>query len=133
MPKKFFDSPLASLSKKTKNHYDNSPLSSTHVDPQPKKLQDAFQQDFPLVPTNIRGTNWFKGESFRRSTQSTSGNPNVKPPSTLDPIQVSSDHEIPHKRRREVSVEEFEPDKEIKYEPIPSHKNSVSPASQMLT
>ena len=62
-----------------------------------------------------------------------SGKPNVKPPSTSDPIQVFCDLESPHKRLREVSVEELEPDREVKYEPIPSHKPSVTPTSQMPT
>jgi hypothetical protein len=111
-------------------------LPSTPIDSQPKKLQDAFHQDFPSVPTKRRGANRFKGESFRRSTRSMSGKPNIKPPSTSDPIQLSSDHESPHKRLREVSAEESKPDKEVKYEPItPSlpHKNIVTPSSQMPT
>jgi hypothetical protein len=58
-----------------------------------------------------------------------SGKLNVKFPSTSDPIQLSYDLESPHKILREVSAEEFEPDKEIKYEPIPSHKNFVTPTS----
>jgi hypothetical protein len=66
--KKIIDSPAASSGKKIKNPADNSPFPSTPVDPQPKKLQDAFQQDFPSVPTKRRGANRFKGESFRRST-----------------------------------------------------------------
>jgi hypothetical protein len=121
------------LGKKTKKPIDNSPMPSTPIDPQPKKLQEAIQQDFALVPTNRRGANPFKGESFRRSTRSASGKRNVKPPSTLDPIQVSFDHESSHKILREVSAEEFEPDREIKCAPIPSHKNSVTPTSQMPT
>jgi hypothetical protein len=92
-----------------------------------KKLQEEIQQDFPLVPTNRRGSKWFKGGSFRKSTRSESGNPNVKPSSTSDPIQVSFDHEIPHKRLREVSAEELEPNRTVKSEPIPSHKHSVTP------
>jgi hypothetical protein len=44
--KKIVDSPAASSGKKTKNPIDNSPFPSTPIDPQPKKLQDAFQQDF---------------------------------------------------------------------------------------
>jgi hypothetical protein len=131
--KKIVDSPAASSGKKTKKPTDNSPFPSTPIDPQPKKLQDSFKQYFPLVPTNRRGANQFKGESFRRSTQSASGKCNVKPPSTLDPIQVSYDHESPHKRLIEVSAEEFEPDREVKSEPIPSHKHSVTPTSQMPT
>jgi hypothetical protein len=46
---------------------------------------------------------------------------------------VSFDHEIPHKRLREVFAKEFDPDREVKYEPIPSHKHSVTPTSQMPT
>jgi hypothetical protein len=99
-------------------------MPSTSIDPQPKKLQEAIQQDFPVVPTNRRGANRFKGGSFQKSTWNASGKPNVKPPSTSDPIQVSSDLESPHKRLREVSAEELEPDREVKSEPIPSHKPS---------
>jgi hypothetical protein len=131
--KKIVDSPATSSGKKTKNPTDNSPLPSTPIDPPPKKLQDPFQQEFPLVPTNIRGANRFKGESFRRSTRSVSGNTNVKPPSTSYHIPVSFDHESPHKRLKEIFVEEFEPDREVKSKPIPSHKHSVTPTSQMHT
>jgi hypothetical protein len=46
---------------------------------------------------------------------------------------VYSNHEIPHKILREVSAKEFEPNKEVKYEHIPSHKKSVTPTSQMPT
>jgi hypothetical protein len=49
---------------------------------------------------------------------------------------LSSNHEIPHKRLKEVSAEEFESDKEVKSEPItPSlpQKNIVTPSSQMPT
>jgi hypothetical protein len=49
--KKIVDSPTTSSGKKIENLADNSPLPSTTVDPQPKKLQDAFQKDFPSVPT----------------------------------------------------------------------------------
>jgi hypothetical protein len=131
--KKIVDSPAASSGKKTKNPIDNSPFPSTPIDPQPKKLQNAFHQDFPLVPTNKRGSNQFKGESFRRSTRSENGKPNVKPPSTSYPIQVSSDHEIPHKILREFFAEEFELDREVKSEHIPSHKHFVTPISQIPT
>jgi len=82
---------------------------------------------------NRRRANRFKGEYFRRSTRSASGKPNVKPPSTSDPIQVSSDLESPHKRLKEFYEKEFEPDKEFKFEPILSHRNSVTPTSQMPT
>ena len=46
---------------------------------------------------------------------------------------MCSDHESPHKRLREVYAEEFELDKEVKSEPIPSHKHSITPTSQMPT
>ena len=46
---------------------------------------------------------------------------------------MSSDHESPHKRLREVSAEEFDPDREVKSEPIPSHKHSITPTSHMTT
>jgi hypothetical protein len=62
--KKIVDSPVASSGKKTKKHVDKSPMPSTRIDPQPKKLQDSFQQDFPSVPINRRGANRFKEESF---------------------------------------------------------------------
>jgi hypothetical protein len=134
--KKIIDSPEASSGKKIKKLVDNSPFPSTPIDSQPKKLQDAFHQYFPLVPTKRRGANRFKGESFRRSTQSMSGNPNIKPPCTLDPIQLYSNNEIPHKRLREFYTEEANPNKEVKSEHItPSlpHRNIVTPSSQMPT
>jgi hypothetical protein len=62
--KKLVDTPAASSGKKTKNPIDNSPMPSTSIDPAPKKLQEAIQQDFPVVPTNRRGANQFKGGSF---------------------------------------------------------------------
>ena len=66
--KKLVYSLVSSSGMKTKSPIDNSPIPSTPIDPQPKKLQEAIQQDFSLVPTNRRGVNRFKGESFRRST-----------------------------------------------------------------
>jgi hypothetical protein len=66
--KKLVDTPAASSGKKTKNPIDNSPMPSTSIDPAPKKLQEAIQQDFPVVPTNRRGANRFKGGSFQKST-----------------------------------------------------------------
>ena len=65
-----------------------------------------------------------------------SGKPNIKPPSTSDPIQLSSDHESPHKKIKEVFVEEYNLDKEIKYElitPILPRKDNVTPSSQIPT
>ena len=46
---------------------------------------------------------------------------------------MSSDLESPHKILREVSAKEFEHDKEVKSEPILSHKNSITPTSHMPT
>jgi hypothetical protein len=65
-----------------------------------------------------------------------SGKPNIKPPNTLDPIQLCFDHESPHKILREFSTEESKPDKEVKFEPItPSltHKQIFTPSSHMPT
>jgi hypothetical protein len=62
--KKVVDTPAASLGKKTKYPIDKSPMPSTSIDPQPKKLQEEIQQDFPVVPTNRRGDNRFKGGYF---------------------------------------------------------------------
>jgi hypothetical protein len=55
------------------------------------------------------------------------------PPTTSDPIQVSSDLESPHKRLREVSAEELEPHRKTKSEPTSPHKPPVTPTSQMPT
>jgi hypothetical protein len=134
--KKTIDSPISSSGKKVKKPTDDSQLPPTPIDSKPKKLQDSFHQDFPLVPTKRRGANRFKGKSFRRSTRSTSGKSNIKPPSTSDPIQLSSDHESPHKKLKEDSAEESKPDKEIKSELItPSlpQKDIVTPSSQIPT
>jgi hypothetical protein len=87
------DSLVASSGKKIKKPTDNSQLPSTPINSKPKKIQNSFHQYFPSVPTKRRGDNWFKGKSFRRSTRSTSGKSNIKPPSTSYPIQLSSNHE----------------------------------------
>jgi hypothetical protein len=108
-------------------------MTSKPIDSQTKKLQEAIQQYFHVVPMNRRGENRFKGGFFRKSTRSASEKPNLKPQRNSDPIQVSSDIEIPHKIIREVSVEYLEPDREIKSEPIPSHKPCITPTSQMPT
>ena len=100
--KKLVDTPAASSRKKTKNPIDISPMPSTSIDPTPKKLQEAIQQYFPVVPTNKRGANQFKGGSFRKISQNWRGKPYVKYPSTSDPIQLSSNLKIPHKILREV-------------------------------
>jgi hypothetical protein len=62
--KKLVDSLAASSGKKTKSPIDNSPIPSTPIDPQPKKLQEEIQKYFPLVHTNKRGSNRFKGGYF---------------------------------------------------------------------
>jgi hypothetical protein len=131
--KKLVDTPAASSEKKTKKPIDNSPMPSTSIDPAPQKLQEVIQQDFPIVPTNRRGANRFKRGYFQKSAHNTRGNPYEKPPSTSDPIQVSFDLEIPHKRLREVSAEELDPDREAKYEPISPHKPPINLTSQMPT
>jgi hypothetical protein len=46
---------------------------------------------------------------------------------------LSSDLEIPHKILKEVFAEEFDHDKEVKSKSILSHKNFVTPTSQMPT
>jgi hypothetical protein len=108
-------------------------MPSTYIDPAPKKLQEVIQQDFPVVPTNRRGANRFNRGYFRKSTLNTRRKPYEKPPTTLDPIQVSFDLKSPHKRRREVSAEELEPHRKTKYEPNSPHKPHVTPTSQMPT
>jgi hypothetical protein len=108
-------------------------MSSTSNDPAPKKLQEVTQQDFPAVPTNRRGANRFNRGLFRKSTQNTRGKPYEKTPTTSDPIQVSYDLEIPHKRLREVSTEELEPHRKTKFEPNSPYKPPVNPTSQMPT
>jgi hypothetical protein len=62
------------------------------------------------------------------------GKSNTKPPITSDPIQLSSDHEIPHKKLKEDSAGESKPAKETKSEPVmPSlpQKAIVTPSSQI--
>jgi hypothetical protein len=62
------------------------------------------------------------------------GKSNTKPPITLDPIQLSSDHESPKKKLREDSAEESKPAKETKSEPVMpslSQKAIVTPSSQI--
>jgi hypothetical protein len=93
-------------------------MPSTSIYTAPENLQEEIQQDFLVVPTNKRGANRFKGCSFQKSTWNASGKSNVKHPDTSDPIQVSPDLESPHKILMEVSVEELEPNRETKIEPI---------------
>jgi hypothetical protein len=129
--KKLVDTPTSSLGKKTKKPISNSPMPSTSIDPAPKNLQEVIQQDFIVVPTNRRGANRFTRGPFQKITQNTKGKPYEKPPTTSDPIQVSSNLESPHKILREVSTDELEPHRETKSEPISPHKPLVTPTSQM--
>jgi hypothetical protein len=131
--KKLVDAPATSSSKKTKKPISNSPMPSISIDPAPKKLQEVIQKDFPAVPTNRIGSNRFNKGSFRKSTRNTRGKPYEKPSTTSNPIKVSSDLESPHKRLREVSVEELEPHRKTKFEPTSPHKPPVNPTSQMPT
>jgi len=84
-------------------------MPSISLDPTAKKLQEVIQQDFPIVPTNSRGSNQFGKGPFRKSTRSTRTKPYEKLLPTSDPIQVSSNIESPHKILREVSTDGLEP------------------------
>jgi len=58
------------------------------------------------------------------------GKSNIKPPITSCLIQLSFDHDIPHKNLKE----ESEPAKETKFEPVMpslSQKANVTPSSQI--
>jgi hypothetical protein len=71
--KKLVDIPTSSSGKKTKSKdqkkpINNCPMPSISLDPTPKKLQEVIQQDFPIVPTNRRGSNQFGKGPFRKST-----------------------------------------------------------------
>jgi hypothetical protein len=92
-------------------------MPSFSLDPTPKKPQEVMQQDFPIIPTNKRGSNRFGKGPFQKSTRNIRIKPYAKPPPTSDPIQVSSDLEIPHKKPREVSVDGLEPLRKTKSEP----------------
>jgi hypothetical protein len=64
------------------------------------------------------------------------GKTNKNTQTTSYHIQLSFDHEIPHKKLREYSTNEFEPAKEIKSEPVtPSlpQKEIVTPSPQIPT
>ena len=101
----------------------------TSNDPTPKNIQEVIQQHFPLVPTNRRGANRFNRGPFQKSTQSTRGKDYEKPLTTSDPIQVSPYLESPHKRLREVSVDELNPQRKTKYEPTSPYKPPITPTS----
>ena len=112
--KNLVDIPTSSSGKKTKRKDQkkpivNPPMPSLSLDPTPKKLQEVMQQEFPIIPTNKRGANRFGKGPFQKSTWSTRTKPYAKPPPTLDPIQVSSNLESPHKKPREVSADGLEP------------------------
>jgi hypothetical protein len=108
-------------------------MPSTSIDPAPKKLQEIIQQDFPVVPTNRRGANRFNRGYFQKITRNTRGKRYEKTLTTSDPIQVSSDIEIPHKRLRKVSAEELKPHRKTKSEHTSPHKPLVNPTSHMPT
>jgi hypothetical protein len=136
--KKLVDTPASSSGKKTKSKDQRKPIAnlqmpSISLDPTPKNLQEVIQQDFPIVPTNRRGANRFDKGPFRKSTQSTREKPYAKPLPTSDPIQVSSDLESPHKRLREVSVNELEPQRKTKSEPTSPYQPPITPTSPMPT
>jgi hypothetical protein len=110
--KKLVETPASSLGKKTKSKDQrkiiaNLQMPSISLDPTPKNLQEVIQQDFPTFPTNRRGYNRFDRGPFQKSTRSTRGKPYAKSLTTLNPIQVSSDLESPHKRLREVYADEL--------------------------
>jgi hypothetical protein len=90
--------PTPSSSKNPKNPIVDPQLSSTPIESKEKKMKDSFYHDFPPIPTKRRGANRFKGKPSRMCTRSMVGKFNKNPPITLDPIQLSSDHEIPHKK-----------------------------------
>jgi hypothetical protein len=111
----------------------NLPMPSISLDPTPKNLQEVIQQDFTIVPTNRRGTNPFGKGPFRKSTQSTRTKPYAKPLPASDPIQVSSDLEIPHKRLREVFADGLEPLRKTKSKPTSPYQSPITPTSPMPT
>jgi hypothetical protein len=51
-------------SKDQKKPIGNPPMPSISLDPTPKNIQEVIQQDFPIIPTNRRGTNRFGKEPF---------------------------------------------------------------------
>jgi hypothetical protein len=109
------------------------PMPSLSLDTTPKKLQEVMQQDFPIIPTNKRGANRFGKGPFRKSTRSTRTKPYEKLQPTLDPIQVSSNLKIPHKKLREVSADGLEPLRKKKSEPTSPYQSPITPTSPMPT
>jgi hypothetical protein len=119
--------------KDQKNPIVNPPMPSISLDPTPKNIQEVIQQDFPIVPTNRRGANRFGKGPFQKSTWSTRTKPYAKSFPVSDPIQVSSDLKIPHKRLREVSVNGLEPLRKTKLEPTSPYQSPITPTSPMPT
>jgi hypothetical protein len=120
--------------KKSKKPIVDPQLSTPPIDPKGDKLHDSFHRDFPPVPIRRQGANRLKGKSFRRITRSMIGKSNTKRPITSGPIQLSFDHESPHKKLKEDSAGESKPAKETKSEPVmPSlpQKATVTPSSQI--
>jgi hypothetical protein len=136
--KNLVDIPTSSSCKKTKRNDQNKPIvnppmPSISLDPTPKNIQDIIQQDFPIIATNRRGANRFGKGPFRKSTWSTRTKPYSKPMPASDPIQVSSDIEIPYKRLREVSTDGLEPLRKTKSEPTSPYQSPITPTSPMPT
>jgi hypothetical protein len=116
------DIPTSSSGKKTKNKDQKKPIvdpsmPSFSLDPTPKKPQEVMQQDFPIIPRNKRGANRFGKGPFRKSTQNIRTKPYAKPPPSLDPIQVSSNLESPHKKPIEVFADGLETLRKTKSKP----------------
>ena len=136
--KKLVDIPASLSGKKTKSKDQRKPIvnpsmTSIFLDPTPKNLQEVIQQDFPTIPTNRRGSNQFDKGSFRKSTRTTREKLYTEPLPTSDPIQVSANLESPHKRLKEVSVNELEPQRKTKSEPISPYQPPITPTSPMPT
>jgi hypothetical protein len=136
--KNIFETPASSSGKKTKSKDQkkpivNPPMPSISLDPTPKNIQEVIQQDFPIVPTNMRGANRFGKGPFRKSSQSTRTKPYAKPLHASDPIQVSFDLESPHKRLREVSADGLEPQRKTKSKPTSPYQSPITPTSPMPT
>jgi hypothetical protein len=136
--KNLVDIPTSSSGKKTKRKDQkkpivNPPMPSISLDLTPKNIQEVIQQEFPIIPTNRMGANRFGKGPFRKSTQSTRTKPYAKPMPALDPIQVSSDLESPHKRLREVFVDGLEPLRKTKSKPTSPYQSPITPTSPMPT
>jgi hypothetical protein len=126
------------LGKKTKNKDQKRPIvdpsmPSFSLHPTPKKPQEVMQQEFPIIPTNMRGANQFGKGPFRKSTRIIRTKPYAKPPPASDPIQVSSDLESPHKKLREVFIDGLEPLRKTKSKPTSSFQSPITPTSPMPT